>query len=119
MGLAITNRHSSRPAVVRFWERVQKGDGGWACWEWLGGKDRFGYGLFEIAGTRAEREKQGRRTAMAHRFAYETLVGPIPDGLTLDHLCRNTSCVNPEHLEPVTEQENLARSWEVRRMVKR
>lgn len=46
----------------------------------------------------------------AHRWAYEHFVGPIPDGLQLDHLCRNTHCANPSHLEPVTAQENLRRS---------
>jgi hypothetical protein len=45
----------------------------------------------------------------AHRFAYLEFVGPIPDGLVLDHLCRNKKCVNPDHLEPVTNAENLRR----------
>lgn len=49
------------------------------------------------------------RTEQAHRWGYEHHVGPIPEGLTLDHLCENTWCVNPEHLEPVTQQENHAR----------
>lgn len=50
------------------------------------------------------------RLALAHRVAYETAVGPIPTGLELDHLCRTPACVNPEHLEPVTHQENMRRS---------
>jgi hypothetical protein len=45
----------------------------------------------------------------AHRFAYSVLVGPIPDGLQIDHLCRNEMCVNPEHLEPVTQRINMLR----------
>lgn len=69
------------------------------CWEWLTGKDGNGYGV---------RRWKGRRL-MAHRVMYEELVGSIPEGLQLDHLCRNTSCVNPLHLEPVTNQENTKR----------
>jgi hypothetical protein len=46
---------------------------------------------------------------VAHKFAYETLVGLVPQGLELDHLCRNTSCVNPDHLEPITHEENMRR----------
>jgi hypothetical protein len=70
-----------------------------ACWIWTGTKGN-GYGYFW----------DGRRNAQAHRFSYEMHVGPIPAGLTLDHLCRNPSCVNPAHLEPVTLAVNLARS---------
>lgn len=79
----------------RFWAMVDKGD---SCWLWTGGA-RDGYGVFRV----------GRRKVQAHRFAYETLVGPIPDGLHIDHLCRRPRCVNPAHLEPVTCRENLAR----------
>jgi hypothetical protein len=55
-----------------------------------------------------------RRTMYAHRFMYEALVGPVPDGLDLDHLCRNRLCCNPDHLEPVTRKANLDRAFAVR-----
>lgn len=73
------------------------------CWIWLGGRDRKGYGKFWYGATR--RTSSGR----AHRFAVEFFRGPIPPGLEPDHLCRNTSCVNPDHLEVVTRRENLLR----------
>lgn len=50
-----------------------------------------------------------RRVVRAHRLVYELLVGPIPDGLQLDHLCRNRGCVRPDHLEPVTRRTNILR----------
>lgn len=65
------------------------------CWLWLGCKSPLGYGYVKRSGHRA-----------AHRLYYTEHVGPIPDGLVLDHLCRNPSCVNPDHLEPVTNAEN-------------
>jgi hypothetical protein len=70
------------------------------CLLWTGSKTRNGYGVFGYA--------HGKK-AMAHRFAYERLIEPIPDGLQLDHLCRNRACVNPHHLEPVTQKVNLLR----------
>lgn len=81
----------------RFWEKVTKTA---TCWVW-GGKQREGYGRFTVGGN--GRDKQ------AHRVAFELLVGQIPEGLTLDHLCRNRLCVNPKHLEPVTNKENILR----------
>lgn len=71
------------------------------CWEWLARRDPDGYGTIK-----ARREGLGDR---AHRVSYALLVGPIPDGLVIDHLCRNRGCVNPAHLEPVTNGENLRR----------
>lgn len=69
------------------------------CWEWQRGKSPKGYGQFH----------EGHHTVFAHRWAYQHFIGPIADGLVLDHLCRNHACVNPAHLEPVTIGENLAR----------
>src|SRR5580698_2584776 len=79
----------------RFWRLVEKTE---SCWNWKGGKTN-GYGCFQIA----------KVNFRAHRLAYELLRGPIPTGLHLDHLCRNRSCVNPDHLEPVTQRENTLR----------
>lgn len=70
------------------------------CWEWTGNRTPSGYGTFYPTRTTKR---------LAHRVAYELFVGPIPDGLELDHLCRNRACVRPEHLEPVSHRENTLR----------
>lgn len=88
-----------RPPLERFWKYVRK-NGPNGCWEWTGGKHASGYGSFSI--------RTGTKIG-AHRFAYASLVGPIPGDMELDHLCRNPSCVRPDHLEPVTHQENSQR----------
>jgi hypothetical protein len=87
-------------ASARFWPKVNKGE---TCWLWQGAV-ATGYGVFNAGSGKA---------VYAHRFAYEELVGPIPNGLTLDHLCRTPRCVNPEHLEPVTQAENSRRAAKV------
>lgn len=85
----------------RFWASVTKTE---TCWLWTGAKNK-GHGQFTVSRTDVRSPKK----LMAHRYAYELLVGPIPDGLELDHLCRVRHCVNPAHLEPVTRRENLLR----------
>lgn len=86
----------------RFWAKVDRsGD----CWEWRAFRGRDGYGRFHVG-----RDESGNKKKWnAHRVAYELIVGSIPEGLDLDHLCRNRGCVNPAHLEPVTRRENLMR----------
>ena len=75
---------------------VEEGDGG--CWLWTGALVG-GYGVLQLEG----------RLQKAHRLSYAEYVGPIPDGLTIDHLCRVKRCIRPEHLEPVTSGENTRR----------
>ncbi len=81
-----------------FWSHVDKA-GPNGCWLWIGALDRHGYGRCTV----------GRRNYGAHRWAYIELKGEIPQGLQLDHLCRVPRCVNPDHLEPVTNRENSIR----------
>lgn len=87
--------------ATKFWRKVTPSDDG-SCWIWQGKKNRYGYGRM-TPGYRGTGEKG------AHRVAYELLVGPIPEGLVLDHLCRVRDCVNPAHLEPTTIGENVMR----------
>jgi hypothetical protein len=84
-------------AVERITQRTSRTGG---CWLWTGVLNRDGYAEIRIEG----------KYRMAHRVAYEELVGVIPEGLQLDHLCRVRHCVNPEHLEPVTPRVNNLRS---------
>jgi hypothetical protein len=91
--------------VVEFTAMIQKPLVLNRCWIWLGGQDGRGYGNFQ---------PRKRHSIHAHRFAYQHLFGPIPKGLVIDHLCRNTICVNPWHLEAVTQKENVRRHFALR-----
>ena len=92
-----------RPAVDRFAEKIALTDTG--CIEWIAGTNGVGYGAF-YAG-RTSLDDHGR--VYAHRWSYEYHVGPIPEGMQLDHLCRNPACRRTDHLEAVTHQENVRR----------
>jgi HNH endonuclease len=93
--------------TARFWSQVDRGGG---CWLWIGHRNRDGYGQFKVT-VRAGLY----RTVRAHRWAWESLHGPVPEGLTLDHLCGQPACVRPAHLEPCTNAENLRRRHARRR----
>lgn len=86
----------------RFWEKV---DASGDCWVWVGARKDNGYGHIFLE----KREDGSSKTGLAHRVSWELLVGEIPEGLDLDHLCRNRACVKPDHLEPVTRSINLRR----------
>jgi hypothetical protein len=92
----------------RFWSKVDKQGSPSAhapelgpCWVWTASLTAYGYGQFGFR----------KRVVRAHRVAYELSIGPIPQGLELDHLCRVHECVNPSHLEPVTHKTNMSRGF--------
>lgn len=88
---------ASRTTIERFWGKVDKG-GPDDCWLWTGaGLSSRGYGLFY----------DGARIVAAHRWSYEQVHGEIPAGLVMHHICHRRACVNPAHLEPVTNRENV------------
>ena len=80
----------------RFWQKVKKTK---TCWKWLGNYAGKDYGAFWT----------GQKQVRAHIFSYELAHGPIPPGLVLDHICRVHKCVNPSHLEAITNRENILR----------
>jgi hypothetical protein len=84
------------------WDRLMRWsepDPHTGCWYWTGSPRGKGYGGISLGG----------KKRAAHRVSYELFMGPIPQGLQIDHLCRRPSCINPDHLEPVTREENLRR----------
>ncbi len=85
-------------AAERFWSKVEQIPFH-ECWEWSGSHNHMGYAKFQYMWAEIR----------AARFAYELLVGPIPPGLHIDHLCRNRGCVRPDHMEPVSNRENVLR----------
>jgi HNH endonuclease len=99
----------SRPALTleriesdRFWPRIEK-DPVTGCWNWTGSRSKAGYATLACL-------IDGRwKTMLVHRWSYRRFVGPIPEKLQIDHKCRNRRCVNPDHLEAVTQQENVRR----------
>ena len=82
----------------RFWSKVSIGAPD-ECWEWQPKLMVIGYGCISVNG----------KQTLAHRLSYELSVGPIPEGLQIDHLCRNRACQNPNHLEAVTQKVNILR----------
>jgi hypothetical protein len=91
----------SRPLAKRFHEKYAI-DLATGCWNWTACLTRDGYGSIAMGAP-------SRKTALAHRVSYELLIGPIPEGLVIDHLCRNRACVNPAHLEVVPFAVNVLR----------
>ncbi len=92
--------------ITRFWGRVEKTE---SCWLWRGGIINSGYGRFYIK----------RKIWVAHRVSYILTRGPVPIGLCLDHLCRNRACVNPDHLDLVTQRENTLRGMHPNQVIRR
>jgi hypothetical protein len=92
------------PDEWRFMDRIGV-VGNAVCWKWQGFVAPNGYGQLWTG----SRKNGSGKTVLAHRWSYEHFIGPIPDGMVLDHTCRMRDCVNPAHLEPVTNRENLMR----------
>lgn len=93
-----------RTPEERFWEKVDRSGGPDACWLWTASQQGGGYGQFWT----------GSQLQVAHKYSYELVHGPVPDGMEVDHVwargCTNRHCVNPAHLEAVPQQINNLRS---------
>lgn len=98
-------KYTPERRLATFWSCVDKSGGDDACWIWTRGKLPKGYGRFNADG----------KDVLAHRFAYEKLIGEIPDGLHVCHHCDNPSCVNPKHLFVGTRSDNMQDMWEKKR----
>ncbi len=98
----MANNGTVKSPAERFWPKVDKRPGG--CWLWTGAVLRNGYGYFGLSCVRS-----APKSILAHRWAYIDANGEPPEGLVIDHLCRVRTCVNPAHMEPVTQQVNLLR----------
>jgi hypothetical protein len=96
----LSPKRKAPPLADRFWSKVYGGDVT-TCWLWTGATQTNGYGSFGLG---------GGKSALAHRFSYESMRAEIPVGLQIDHLCRVRTCVNPWHMEPVTNRVNVLRS---------
>ena len=102
--IEVRSAHDKTPEQ-RFWVKVNKNGPLWnntPCWLWLASCGTHGYGQFKT--------KDRQSMHAAHRWAYQNIIGPIPLGTELDHLCQNRPCVNPLHLEPVSHAENTRRA---------
>ena len=93
---------STRTEAERFWSKVKVTTPN-DCWVWTANCYPNGYGQFGI---------DGSHKALAHRYAYESMVGPIPDGLDIMHSCDNKPCCNPAHLSPGTKSDNMQDAWD-------
>jgi hypothetical protein len=91
--------NACKPMIERLLSRIEKTE---VCWIWTGQRDSNGYGKIGSGG-------RNGRNIPTHRALYELSIGTIPDGMELDHLCRNKICCRPDHLEPVTHAENMKR----------
>ena len=97
---------SKKTADERFWAKVSKTEDG--CWLWIGHANYAGYGVFSPVDKKGLDGTRERITTLVHRYCWELIKGPIPEGMCLDHrVCRNKRCCNPDHLVVCTLTENI------------